>query len=263
MYKLSSIILMMIILVFGCSCSRVNVDLGHEAVLIYKPWFFGHGGVEKDPVKPGSVFVALSTDSYELDMRPIKFDEPFDDIMPKDNNPVDYHASVRLQITDSVGLLSKFGTDYYKNNIQRAFQTMNRNQVRQYSMPELALQQEVVEKVERELEKELQEYVDRFKIPVKILDISLGKISPQKEIIAAYNETGVQQQRAKTEAQRANAEESRKAAEIKRAEADRAYQEARGLTPDQYLKMLQIEACSKSNCTMIMGSNAVPMVNVK
>lgn len=246
------------------ACSVVRVDPGMEAVLVSKPLIFGHGGIDKEPVKTGSTIVAMTTSSYDVDMRPTLFEETFDDIMPKDNNPVDYHASVRLQITDSVTLIDKFGTEWYKNNIQRAFQTMNRNQVRHYSMPELALQQEVVNNVENALEKELQEYVTQMKIPVKVINVSLGKISPQKEIIAAYNETGVQQQRAKTEMQRANAEESRKTAEQKRAEADRAYQESRGLNTEQYLRMIQIEACSNNaNCTMFLGANPTPIINVK
>lgn len=249
--------------IFTTGCSVVSVDPGKEAVLVKKPWFFGHGGVEKEPVLPGSTLTAPTTYAYEVDMRPILFEEPFDDIMPKDNNPVDYHASVRLQITDSVKMVTNFGDNWYRNNIQRAFQTMNRNQVRNYSMPELALQQEVVTKVENELEKELSQYVKQNNIPVRVINVSLGKISPQKEIIAAYNETGVQQQRAKTEAQRANAEESRKVAEQKRAEADRAYQESRGLNTEQYLRMLQIEACKSANCTLILGANPTPILNMK
>ena len=35
------------------------------------------------------------------------------------------------------------------------------------------------------------------------------------------------------------------------------------MNTEQYLRMLQIESCSKSNCTMILGTNAVPLVNVK
>jgi hypothetical protein len=35
------------------------------------------------------------------------------------------------------------------------------------------------------------------------------------------------------------------------------------MNTEQYLRMMQIEACSKGNCTMILGTNAVPLVNVK
>lgn len=248
---------------FTTGCTLVQVEPGKEAVLIQKPLIFGHGGVVKQPVLPGSTITALTTSAYQVDMIPLIFEEVFDDIMPKDNNPVDYHASVRLQITNSVQIIEKFGEKWYDNNIKRAFQTMNRNQVRNYSMPELALQQVVVSKIENELENELQEYIKNNKIPVRVINVSLGKISPQKEIISAYNETGVQQQRAKTEAQRANAEESRKLAEQKRAEADRAYQESRGLNTDQYLRMLQIEACKSANCTLILGANPTPILNMK
>lgn len=244
-------------------CTRISVDPGHEAVVIKKPWLFGHGGVDPSPVKPGLELAALSTDSVDVVMQPVTYDENFDDIMPKDNNPVDYHAAVRLQITDSVDLVTNFGPEFYKNNIQRQFQTMNRNQVRQYSMPELALQQEVVQRVEAELEKELAAFLATNKIPVAVRGVTLGKISPQKEIISAYNETGVQQQRAKTEQQRALAEEQRKVAETKRAIADRAYQENLGLSAEQYIRLQQIKVCGeKQNCSMFIGASPLPTVQV-
>ena len=43
------------------SCTRVAPDAGHEAVLIQKPWFFGHGGVLPEPVPSGATWVAWST----------------------------------------------------------------------------------------------------------------------------------------------------------------------------------------------------------
>jgi hypothetical protein len=33
------------------SCHGVRPEAGEESVLIYKPWFFGHGGVDMDPVQ--------------------------------------------------------------------------------------------------------------------------------------------------------------------------------------------------------------------
>ena len=69
----------------------------------------------------------------------------------------------------------------------------------------------------------------------------MGRISPQKEIIDSYNETGVQQQRSKTEMQKAAAELQRKQAEINRALADKAYQENMNLNADQYIRLMQIK----------------------
>ena len=35
------------------SCHGVAPDADEEAVLIEKPWFFGHGGVQQNPVESG------------------------------------------------------------------------------------------------------------------------------------------------------------------------------------------------------------------
>lgn len=252
------------VMLFSTACSRVSVDPGHESVLNMKPMFFGHGGVSPEPVRNGSTFVALTTDAIDVGILPQTFDEEFDDIMPKDNNPVDYHAAVRLRIVDSVKIVSKFGTDWYKSNIQRPFQTMNRNQVRQYSMPELALQQDVVVKVEKELKDELTAYLTGIGLPVEVQDVTLGRVSPDPKIISEYNETGVQQQHSKTEHQRALAEDARKEAETKRAYADRAYQDSMGLSVQQYIQLQQIKMCGeKASCTVILNGSAQPMVNIK
>ena len=42
-------------------CSSYAPDAGHEVVLIEKPMFFGHGGVEAEPVKTGRTFTAATT----------------------------------------------------------------------------------------------------------------------------------------------------------------------------------------------------------
>jgi hypothetical protein len=38
---------------------------------------------------------------------------------PRKNNPVGYHAAVRLRINDSVAMVKDFGRDWYKYNLQR------------------------------------------------------------------------------------------------------------------------------------------------
>lgn len=38
------------------SCHRVAPGAGEESVLVHKPWFFGHGGVDKDAVTTGSTW---------------------------------------------------------------------------------------------------------------------------------------------------------------------------------------------------------------
>jgi regulator of protease activity HflC (stomatin/prohibitin superfamily) len=224
-------------------------------------------------LREGAALAAPTTSTIDVNMFPTTYDEEFKDIMAKDNNPVDYHAAVRIRVLDSVDIVKNFGTNWYKENLQRPFQTMNRQEVRQYSMPELALQQEVVSTVEQTLKRELAEYAKAIRrkdgtrggLPVEIQDVTLGRISPQPEIVSAYNETGVQQQRAKTEHQRALAEDARKEAETKRAQADRAYQATMGLTAGQYIQLMQIKMCAEKQggCTVILNGSGTPVVSLK
>ena len=270
----TAFIIVVFLLLIMAACCRTTVEPGHEKVFNRKPAIFlWMGGVSPEPLKSGSTFIAPTTSEIDVNMLPETFDEEFKDIMPRDNNPVDYHTAVRLRILDSVAMVRNFGTDWYRSNVQRPFQTMNRQELRQYSMPELALQQEVVATVEASLKKQLADYVASIRrkdgtpggLPVEVQDVTLGRIAPQPEIIASYNETGVQQQRAKTEAQRAAAEVARKDAETKRALADKAYEETMGLTAPQYIQLQQIRMCGEKagGCTVILNGSATPVVSVK
>jgi regulator of protease activity HflC (stomatin/prohibitin superfamily) len=261
-------------LILTMAVCRTTVEPGHEKVFNAKPIIFlWMGGVRSSPLHEGSSFIAPTTSAIEVDMLPRTFDEEFKDIMPRDNNPVDYHAAVRLRITDSVAMVKNFGADWYKNNVQRPFQTMNRQELRQHSMPELALDQAVVSAVEKSLKTQLIAYISAMPrrdgtkggLPVEVQDVTLGRISPHPEIIAAYNETGVQQQRSKTEHQRALAEDARKESETKRALADKAYQNAMGLTSAQYIQLQQIKMCGEKGgaCTVILNGSGTPVVSVK
>lgn len=47
-----------LLLVMSSACALVAVDAGHEGVLVEKPFFFGHGGVESVLVKTSLVDIA-------------------------------------------------------------------------------------------------------------------------------------------------------------------------------------------------------------
>ena len=50
-FSIFSIFAVLVTMLTSCHCVRPNAD--EEAVLIKKPWFFGHGGVDNDPVTTG------------------------------------------------------------------------------------------------------------------------------------------------------------------------------------------------------------------
>src|SRR5215469_12885922 len=92
----------------AASCTRAAPDAGEEGVLISKPWFFGHGGVESEPVKTGLSFVAWTTGVVYVNVMPQMVKEHFDDLMSKDGVPLSFDAYVKLQVTDSVVLVEKY-----------------------------------------------------------------------------------------------------------------------------------------------------------
>jgi hypothetical protein len=61
-------------------CSSYTPDAGHEVVLIEKPYFFGHGGVDPDPVRTGRIYTAWSTEGEDVYMQPTKYEIEMADI---------------------------------------------------------------------------------------------------------------------------------------------------------------------------------------
>lgn len=95
---------------------------------------------------------------------------------------------------------------------------------------------------------------------MKIHDVVIGKVTPNKEVLDEINRTAAQQQRKNTEDQRKLAEDARKQAESSRAAADNAYRQSMSLSPEQFIQNEAIKAFVKSSelcstgkdCTMVL-----------
>ena len=81
-------------------CSTQSPGAGHEVVLIEKPWFFGHGGVNPEPVRTGLTFSAITTSGIDVNMQPQKFEALMSDTMTADGVPISFHAVIVLQVAD-------------------------------------------------------------------------------------------------------------------------------------------------------------------
>ena len=125
-----SLLLLILFAICMAGCSTYSPDAGHEVVLVDKPWFFGHGGVESESVKTGRTYTALSTDGIDVYMQPQKLESELPDTMTQDGVPITFHAIMVLQVVDSVSLIKNFGPDWYKNNMEEPFKTMIRQAVR-------------------------------------------------------------------------------------------------------------------------------------
>jgi regulator of protease activity HflC (stomatin/prohibitin superfamily) len=264
-------------LVFVVGCGAASPDPGQEAVLVRKPWVFGHGGVDPTPVRTGRTLTAVSTQVWYVPTVPIQFTEHFDDLMSSDGVPLDFDASLRFQVTDSVMLVQKFGVNdvgdgsrpypqWYAANLVQAFRNFVRQEVRKHGMNETAINTVAVEQIDRVVSEQMTKYIGDVGVPVKMVDMTVGRANPPDAIKNQRIETAAQEQRANTERQKKLAEDQRLAAEVARANADNAYRNAMSLSPEQFLKLeaihMQDRVCAKGGCTFIAG-DVSPVIGIR
>ena len=247
-------------------CSSYTPDAGHEVVLIEKPYFFGHGGVNPDPVKTGRVYTAWSTEGEDVNMQPQKYEMESPDTMTSDGVPISFHAIMVLQVIDSVALIKNFGNKWYDNNLNEPFRTMVRQAVRKRGMNETAISTTALDAIDAEIHDQLVAFIAAKKLPVQLVTMTVGRANPPDAIKNQRVETAAQEQRIQTERQKKLAEDARLQAEQSRANADNAYRESMHLSPEQFIQLKQIEmqqeVCGHGGCTFIMGGGAAPVYNL-
>lgn len=261
----------MLVLCLGlvsCGLQRVKPDAGSEAVLVEKPMLFGHGGVDDTPVSTGSEWIAWTTQPVYVNMQPEQHLYEVNDLMSSNGIPLAFNAAIRLQVTDSVALIKRFGPRWYENNVAVEFASELRQAVRQHDMNSLAIEATGVDEVDRDVTANMKRYLAGIHMPVQLVKVTAGKATPPKEILDQRTETAAQVQRKLTEDSTKLAEDARKNAETSRALADNAYRQTLGLDPREFVDLQRINmqekvcAASDAHCTFIIG-NGTPVVNTK
>src|SRR4030095_1357435 len=162
-----------------------------------------------------------------------------------------------LQVTDSVSLITNFGERWFENNVQAEFANRVRQAVRKHGMNETAIQTTAVDAIDTEVSKAMEDYIAQAKLPLKLIDVTVGRANPPDSIKNQRIETAAQEQRANTEKQRKLAEDQRLQAELSRANADNAYRNQMSLSPEPFLRLraihMQRDVCTKGGCTFITG----------
>lgn len=250
------------------SCHGVTPDADEEAVLIQKPWFFGHGGVDKNPVSTGFTWCWFSTSAEYFKITPQRYDVNFDDIMSNDNTPLDYATYMTLQIEKGKTpiLMSNYGIDWFKNNIEVVYRNFVREEISKYSPFDLMSNREVCTTIDNEVKRKLDEHIANLsktkEFPVTCREVITGRAKPNDKQLAEMNNTAAAIQAKQTQQRLAEKEEARKKAEIARAEADKAYMQEMHLTPDQFITLKIVEK-SSPNVDIVMGGNTTSMFNVR
>ncbi len=274
MLKMLIVVPVLLVVALAIGCRTVQPDAGHEAVLVRKPLLFGSGGVDPTPVKTGLKYVAFTTTGIDVNMQPMRIDVEFSDLMTMDGVPIDFHSVLTLQVSDSVKLVRDFGQDFVDDkpgfwirNLEQPYRTAVRDAVKAHGMNEMAIQATAAEAVDKVVTEHLLTIIKETGVPVRLLDMSLGRANPPDAILHQRVETAAQEQRINTEKQKKLAEDQRKMAEESRAAADQAYNQKMGLNSEQYVALqaiqMQRDVCGKGTCTFLYGGNAVPLINMK
>ncbi len=242
-------------------CALTAIDAGHEGVLVEKPFFFGHGGVDPVPVKTGRQVVAATTQVIDIDVRPVQYSEHFD-IISSENAPVSFDAFMIANVIEgrSPELISRFGPNWYVNNVKEAFRTAVREEVQRYPLFQLTTDPTTRTKLQEAIAQQVRGTIlEKQSIPVRLNRIVVGSILPPKGVLEQTAQTIIQEQRRITMVEFQKAEEAREKAEKQRGIADRAYREALGLTAPEFVDLRRIEVQkeivqhSPTALTVIMG----------
>lgn len=259
------------ILTLFFSCYGVRPSAEEEAVLVMKPWIFGHGGVDETPVTTGCTWCVWTTSAEYFKITPQRYDEAFDDIFSNDNTPLDFNTYIMIQIVKgrSPILLKNYGVDWYKNNIQVPYRNFTREEVSKYSPFDLISNREILCRIDSAVMVKMNNYLKSLsstaEFPIVIKSITTGSAKPNKDQLAEMNATAAAIQKTKTQERNKEMEVARAEAEQARAYADKAYMNSMSLNPDQFIQLKYIEMIANkegANIDVMVGP-AMSMWNVR
>nr|DAK82425.1 MAG TPA: High frequency of lysogenization C protein [Caudoviricetes sp.] len=271
MKKLFSILFALVAVVMLSSCCFVSPDADEETVLVKKPWFFGHGGVDNDPVQSGLTWCALSTHAETFKIVPVRHEVVLDDIFSDDNTPLDFHSVIVTQVEQgkSPVLLQNYGRDWFDTNLYNYFCNLVRDHISQYSPFDLMSNRQVLSTIDKKILKQMQDYVATLSkhkpMPVIIKDVIIGKATPNKEQLAEMNRTAKMVQAKQTQEREYEVQVAREKAERQKAVADKAYMSEMNLSPQQFIQLKWVETVALkqgANIDVLVGP-AEHMWNIK
>ena len=253
------------------SCHSVSPDADEEAVLIEKPWFFGHGGVYENAVESGLTWCWWSTHSETFKIVPFKHQVDMDDLFSDDNTPLDFHTVIITQIKKGKSpiLLQNYGVDWFNTNLYNYYCNLVRDYISQHSpfdlMSNRAVLNDIDEKVLKKMRDRVAELSKEKEFPIIIKQVTVGKAIPNEEQLKEMNETAKAVQAKQTQDRLAEVYEAREIAERKRAKADKAYREELGLSTSDFISLKWIETiASKKDASIdvLVGGGATNMWNI-
>ena len=255
------------------SCHGVCPDADEEAVLIDKPWFWGHGGVREKPVTTGLKWCWWSTSSETFKIVPQKQQVNMEDLVSNDNTPLDFHTVIITQIKagKTPTLLTNYGVDWFYTNLYNHYCNRVRDYISQHSPFDLMSNREVLNEIDENVLRDMKEFVATLsaesEFPVEIKSVVIGRAIPNEEQLEEMNKTAKAVQAKQTQEREAEVQMAREKAERQRAIADKAYQQEMGLSAQQFIQLKAWDIISQkqnANINVLFNADDVTkMWNVK
>lgn len=252
----------------GCT----TVDADEETVLIDKPWFFGHGGVQEKAVETGLEWIWWSTDTETFKIIPIKHQVDMNDLFSDDNTPLDFHTVIITQIEKGKTpiLLQNYGVDWFNTNIYNEYCNLVRDHISQHSPFDLMSNRAILNEIDAKVLKQMQDFVAKLskekEFPIIIRQVTIGKATPNEKQLEEMNNTAKAVQAKQTQEREAEVQLAREKAERQRAKADKAYMEEMHLSTSDFISLKWIEtiaAKNGANIDVLVGGNSTSMWNVR
>lgn len=254
------------------SCRKVAPNVGEECVLTYKPWFFGHGGIDMTPVESGLTWCAITTYADTFKIIPVKWQVNMDDLFSDDNTPLDFHTIIITQIETGKSpiLLKNYGKQWFMTNLYNYYCNIVRDHISQHSPFDLMSNRQILNDIDAKVLKQMQDFVAELsknkEFPVVIKQVTIGKALPNQEQLAEMNRTAKAVQAKQTQEREAEVQVAREKAERQRAKADKAYMEEMHLNATDFIQLKWIETInnkSGANIDVMVGSPATSMWNIR
>ena len=268
---MKKILFLMLSVVLLTSCHSVSPDADEEAVLIYKPWFLGHGGVDMDAVESGLTWCWWSTHSETFKIVPVKHQVDMDDLFSDDNTPLDFHTIIITQIEKGKSpiLLQNYGVDWFNTNIYNYYCNLVRDHISQHSPFDLMSNRAILNEIDHKILTQMQQHIKELskdkEFPIIIKQVTIGKAAPNAEQLAEMNKTAKAVQAKQTQEREVEVQIAREKAERQRAIADKAYREELGLSTQDFINLKWIEMVGEkqgANIDVMVGP-ATSMWNVR
>lgn len=254
------------------SCHGVKPNADEEAVLVYKPWFFGHGGVDNNAVQSGLTWCVFTTDAVTFKIVPVKHQVDMNDLFSDDNTPLDFHTIIITQIKKgkSPVLLQNYGADWFNTNVYNYYCNLVRDHISQHSPFDLMSNRAILNEIDTKVLKQMQDYVEELskekEFPITIRQVTIGKAIPNEEQLMEMNKTARAVQAKQTQEREAEVQFAREKAERQRAKADKAYMEEMHLNTSDFISLKWIETIASkdnANIDVLVGGGATNMWNVR